>query len=288
MPATATASPSAVDRLGLDDPAKFKTISRVPILDTHEPIEKTCYDPLEVSPTNPKGLVKRKLRVTRQDLEELARNSGRAVAIGRPPALQIGHSPLDDRPEQFQPKPVGLTSNYQVGDLDGEPVLYADFHLRADQYDEASGYPNISIERVDWRDPEAHRVGAVALLRRDPERPMPMVPYSEASRPARVLYSKERPLYSVDEPLPGEVVRYATIHGISSVVEARRRLLQDKSGYRANYAREHSLAVVHDAEVAAARPRGASRFVDWATRHPGDDIKVLRQKYEEAVAKGLA
>lgn len=171
-----------LETLGLTDPNRYVTIRGFPVLDSHPPITKRVRDPNAISLDNPDGVVEQTLEVTRDDLARMAANTNAQVAIGRLPTLQIGHTPLEDRPEEWHPKPVGLTSHYSVCERDGRPWLCCDLHYRRDLLGEASTYPNLSVERIDWRDPNSTRIDAVAILRREPERQVPLVPY-QAERP---------------------------------------------------------------------------------------------------------
>lgn len=179
MPASKMGSDARahLESLGLNDPARYVTISNYPILDVHPPLKKMVRNRAAISKDNPNGLVEQDLKVDAKDLATLAANSNRMVAVGRLPMLQIGHTPLEGRPEPFQPKPVGLTSNYCVAERDGKPWLCCDIHIRKGDLGEAQSYPNISVERVNWDKPDQHVIHAVSLLRRAPERPVPLVPY---------------------------------------------------------------------------------------------------------------
>jgi hypothetical protein len=257
MSTAAMMSPPSTPRSGTavasGNPSRFRVLKRIALIDQHEAIEKQVYDPSAVSAANPDGLVKRMLTVTPEDLATLARNANASAAKGRPPVLQLGHTPMDDRPEIYQPKCVGHTANYSVADLGGVPCLFADLYCREDEADEAASYPNLSIERINFDDKTHHAVGAVALIRRQPERELPMVQFQTTTgKRSLVCYSKDRPVYSADEPLPGELVAYSAKISCFTPSEVRRRLLLD-SGFRANYAKEHASRVAYSAEV-ASRP----------------------------------
>ena len=177
MPAIAN-SPSAIERLGLNDPARFRIMRRLAIFRVHPMIAKTV-GPVGRDSALPDGPRTRTIEIQadRHDLEMMAKNANRAVAAGRPPAIQIGHTALDDRPEPYHPKVIGLTSNYQLGELEGEPCLFADFHVRTEFYPDAVSYPRISIERYAFNVPDEQTVSAIALLRRSAQQALPIVPY---------------------------------------------------------------------------------------------------------------
>jgi hypothetical protein len=275
---------------GPDGSSGYRTTKRVALLDAHQPITKQVYDPRSVSPANLKGMVERMLEVSPFDLAALAKNANASVAAGRPPLLQIGHTPIDqDKPEAFLPKPVGYTDHYVVGDLGGVPHLFADLHCREDLADEAATFPNLSVERVNFDDDASHSIHAVALLRRQPERPLPMVRFAADRRKSLVCYSADRPVYPSGEPLPGELVAYATKTSCFDPALARRRLLQDRTGFRANYNRDNVQRVAYAAEVVAKStpPRGiASAFVEFASRRCISDVNAARKEFEQAKARG--
>ncbi len=173
--AATTSSPSAP--LDLADPAKFRTIRRVPIFDEHDPVVKTVASPSAVTLENPKGLVQVKIGATRDDLVAMARNSNRRAKLGRLPSLQLGHTMGWDAPESWQPKHVGFPHNFTVEEHEGRAHLFADFAYRADQYDEAVTYPRCSIERSHWQDPDHQFVRNVALIRCLPGRDLSVIPY---------------------------------------------------------------------------------------------------------------
>ncbi len=188
-----------LEALGLQDSSRYHTLKSHPILDSHSPIVKKAKDASAVTDDNPDGLVEVEIPCTEDDLHEAARNSNAMVEAGYPPFLQIGHTPLKDGlPESHQPRPVGYATNYQVGAIDGKPFLFADLHYRVDQAREAITYPRLSVERVNWTDPQKHAIQAVALLRRQSERPVPLVPY-EAKVMTDMLVC-----YGADLPAPGD------------------------------------------------------------------------------------
>jgi hypothetical protein len=196
MPATMLTSPPpnrrAPDALG--DPTRYRTIPGIPLLDTHEPIRKRVNDPKAVTRDNPYGITEAMLTCDENDLEAIARNANASVAAGRPPAIQIGHTPEEDRPEVYWPKPVGRLTNHRVCRVNGKPWLCADMHFRVDRLDEVSDYPNLSVERIGMDEPGEQSIRSVALLRRRPERDVPLVPYAaEPTTKLSVCYSREVP-----------------------------------------------------------------------------------------------
>jgi hypothetical protein len=289
MPTPTAAAP--LDALRLYDPTKYRTIKDVPILDCHSPIKKRVRNPAAITPDNPDGLVEMMLKCDEDDLDTIARNANRAAEAGRPPVLQIGHTPLEqDVPESFHPKPVGLQSNHRVRMIDGKPWLCADMHLRLDRIDEASDYPQVSVERVNWGDDQAHTIRATAFLRRQPERDVPMIPYSADDPPLALLtcYSRDVPGPATGGPTRADVMAYATKHFLTDLGQARRRLLADKPAL-ANYAKERSDLTVATAQAAPrSLSKGDSGFVAFAARHFLTDIGEARRKYDAARAKGEA
>jgi hypothetical protein len=265
-----SAPPRSKALVGQDDPSgRYKIMKRVAILDAHEPIEKTCFDPKAVSRTNPRGIVKRMLCAEPSDLRTLARNVNRAIESGRFPVLQLGHTPLDnDIPEAWQPKPVCLTTNYQVGDLDGTPCLFADLCYLRSEADEAQSYPNLSVERVGFDDLSTHSIGAVALLRREPERKLPMATFAASGKLARCCYSRERQVIS-SEPLSTELMlKYSAEHGIFDPAEVRRRLLRDEGGWRTNYEANEARRIARSAPVPVASESVGSMTTAMLPRDP--------------------
>jgi hypothetical protein len=197
------------EALRLDDAHLYKQVEGVPIMTAHEPISKRVRDPSAVTKANPSGLVEKMLECDEDDLRTAAENSNKMVAMGRPPVLQIGHTPLEDGPEDSFPKPVGLVANFRVDKLDGKPALFADIYYRAGHGEEASTYPNISVERTNWQDPASHAISAVALLRRRPELDLPRVPAMAAytrgpARTSLVCYGRAMPV-PASSPAPAVV-----------------------------------------------------------------------------------
>jgi hypothetical protein len=294
MPATLAAVPPpsrhSPDTLGLGDPSRFRTIRHVPVLDQHEPIEKTCYDPAVVSPSNPRGLVKRMLEVDRDDLATIARNSNSRAVAGRPSVLQLGHTPIDkDKPESYLPAAVGFATNYSVEDLNGVPHLFADLHCRVDQYDTAMSFPGLSVERVGWDDPETHEISAIALIRRRPERDLPSVPYEASTRGlCMVLYSRERPSPSTiaaNERRTGDdaaLVEFAVRNAIFDRALARREFnLLDRDA-RANYAKDSSPTPV----IGTSPEPSPQELAAFAASIGCFDPSVVRQRFAVARARG--
>ena len=258
----------------LADPAKFRTIRRVPVLDAHEPIKKKVFDPSAISEANPKGLVDRVLTVDEADLEVLAANSNRRASEGNPPSLQLGHTPLEDRPEQFQPKHVGFAANYCVEKINGAPHLVADLHYLAGQYDEAETYPRISVERVGYDDPARHHIGAVALIRREPERHLPAVGYGSASPLARVCYSRAVASPTLGEPERQDLVDFGAKHGITDLAKARERYQAERIRLRANYAAAQAPTGGYPSDPTI---RAAIRA--YAEKHGIDSIAEASRRY---------
>ena len=141
----------------LDDPAKFRRVARVPILDVHDHDEKGNVD-LDL-------------------LRLLAGNTNRRCDRGDLVAVTIGHTREDAR-EQDQPPFVGYAKGLAVGEFRDEPCLFADLYLRAEDADEALRYPHRSIERVRSPDPDQNYIDYVCLLRRPPERSLGLLTYS--------------------------------------------------------------------------------------------------------------
>lgn len=186
-------APRLADPLGLADPARYRLIRRQPLLDAHSPIPKLVFDPAAVSAENPRGLVRRMIGATLEDLEIMATNGNRRAMAGDLRSAQLGHAPLTEVSEGELPKAVGFVANYAVGELAGRPCLFGDLAIATQHYAEASSYPRLSIERVGFDDPGRQAVEAVALIRRRPERDLGVVAYS-ATGPAeltRVHYSRD-------------------------------------------------------------------------------------------------
>jgi len=275
MPATLERS-----RLGLDDPAKFRTIRRVAVLDAHETLLKTIYDPAAISPANPGGKVKRALAADAADLAVLAHNANARVQAGSPPVLQLGHTPQEDLPELDWPRHVGFASNFRVEPLAGIPALYADLSYLASEFDEAATFPRLSVERVGWMTPETHQIDRIALLRRRPDRDLPAVPYGHGSKPLpRILYSKE-----IDLPAP--VVAASGAHEerqrlvalmarFGLTPEQARRRIAGEARERANYARDAAAAY----RVPAPTPDRAA-LIDWCSRMGITNLEDGRRRFE--------
>jgi hypothetical protein len=197
-PTIATASPPpgrpGGSSLGMGDPSRFFTLYRVPIFGTHPPKVKTVRDKDQADKDHPDGVFQKVMTCTREDLENLARNSNRRAETGRPATLQIGHTVLkDDLPEKERPMAVGLVNNFAVDDLDGQPHLFADLHYRREHHDQAVTFPRLSVERSAWADPRIHAVSAVALIRRKPDLDLPFVPYQAESPDQLVCYGADLP-----------------------------------------------------------------------------------------------
>jgi hypothetical protein len=243
--------------LGLNDPSRYVTLRQMPIFDAHQPIKKKVHDPSAVSPENPDGLVWMPMGVSPDDLKIIAANTNRAIETGRLPLLKIGHTPLEQRPEHWQPKPIGMTSNYSVCLRDGHPWLCCDLHYRRDLLTpEVASFPNISVERIGMDDPALNAIRAVSLLRREPERPVPFIPYAAEPSTLGLLacYGRDVPAPSpYAEPSTAEMFEFALRSRCFDPLNVRRRLLNDKS-YRTNYAAENAARLARSAPVTAELP----------------------------------
>lgn len=111
------------------------------------------------------------------------------------PVMTLGHRkmrPGVDVPETAQPRPVGYSRFHSIGELDGEPVIWASLHYSKDEYDEAKTYPFRSVDYY----PSTDEISGVALLRRDPELTLGVTTYARDA----LLNSIEA--YAM-EPTPG-------------------------------------------------------------------------------------
>jgi len=276
MPPTTTQQTRPADRLGLDDPTRYRVIRRQPLLDAHSPIPKLVFDPAAVSAENPRGLVRLMIGATLEDLEAMARNGNRRAMAGDLRSAQLGHAPLTEVPEGEMPKAVGFVANYAVGELAGRPCLFGDLAIATQHYAEASSYPRLSIERVGFDDPGRTTVSAVALIRRRPERDLGVVAYS-ATGPAeltRVHYSRDvgsAPFVAIREA-PAERTRrerQAKIDAIGRAIpmgEAGRRVAERET-------REAGRR-----EAAAKLERAA--VLSYATRHGIRDLEEARRRFK--------
>lgn len=106
-------------------------------------------------------------KVTKRDLEQIARNNNERDRTGQPCPLTVGHT-RDDAPEEQQPEIVGYARNFRVvyrEDLK-RYVLRADHYLRKEKATKAREYPRVSVEY--W--PDSKFLDPIALLRRTPQR----------------------------------------------------------------------------------------------------------------------
>jgi hypothetical protein len=84
--------------LDLDDDDRYFTVKCHPIMDVHSAVRKQVRLPSQ-------GVIEQMLGCDEEDLRTAAENSNRAVASGRPPVIQIGHTALQkDKPEASLPK----------------------------------------------------------------------------------------------------------------------------------------------------------------------------------------
>lgn len=202
-PQAAGASP-LLTQADLEDPEKFVTVRRVPILDAHDDPE---YGPVDEAL-----------------LHRMARNCNRMVARGDFPALQIGHTrPWKDAvvvdrksgeatlrpatPEKHQSEIVGHASGFHVAPFRGVPTLHADFHFHAGDAAYARTYPYRSVERPPNpdADPAADLVDRISLQRTPPRRDLGALHYSPsaAAQAARICYARDLPPITAaedDEP----------------------------------------------------------------------------------------
>ena len=224
----------------------YRVIPRVPIFDAHAPITKQARDPKEISEENPEGLVEVEVGADEDDLREMAANANAECGRGRPPSLQIGHTRLEDLPEPYLPRHVGFTANHQVGTFEGRPCLFADLHVLASQYAEASTYPRPSAERFGWDEPGRQGIKAVALLRREPERDLGLIPYKrEGGGVSLLCYARDNPERSIMQTAnqieEQALVDVAIRCGLTRRVDAVRRLAEDRAAGRdrpvTNYAK---------------------------------------------------
>ena len=180
-PSPLRAGPPVLRPEDLDDPAQFLTLRDVPVFVTHD-----ALDPPGPSPEP------RRTAVDRATLERLARNTN-ARAAGRPfmPAkLQIGHTlpkkplvvqhqgVLKALPAAYrggaQPAIVGFASNFRVGDYDGRPCLFCDWHIFLADVAFTRTFPFRSIER----EPEEY-ISGISLLRTEPALNLGALHYSK-------------------------------------------------------------------------------------------------------------
>ena len=179
----------------LSNPAKFRTLRRVPVFDAHPPVPKMCVSPSQITATNPRGLVQIEKGASQADLESLARNSNARARSGRLTTIQLGHTRAWDVPEHEQPKAVGFAHNFEVGEHEGKPHLFADLSYRASEYGEAQTYPRCSIHWSLWNDPSQQYVGHLAVLRSEPGRDLPLIQYRDdglevsLAGPAKLVHS---------------------------------------------------------------------------------------------------
>jgi hypothetical protein len=173
-------------RADLLDAQRFTTIEEWPVLDEHHHREKGNIDaPL---------------------LRLIASNTNARTAHGDHPKLWVGHTTDAAVSEGQQPPIIGFVSNLRVAPLDPWLVrhglaphgdhrfcLFADYHVHKDKERMLQEYPSRSVERVRSDDDPAYNfLDGVALLRKAPERPLPLMTYGRDWRP----------------PSDAEVIRY--------------------------------------------------------------------------------
>jgi hypothetical protein len=173
-------------RADLLDAQRFTTIEEWPVLDEHHHREKGNIDaPL---------------------LRLMASNTNARTAHGDHPKLWVGHTTDAPVSEGQQPPIIGYVSNLRVAPLDpwlerhglaphGDRrlCLFADYHVHKGKEPLLHEYPSRSVERVrSDDDPSYNFLDGVALLRKAPERPLPVMTYGRDWRP----------------PSDAEVIRY--------------------------------------------------------------------------------
>jgi hypothetical protein len=172
MPNTQLADrPRAARALTVDDlydPGHFTTIQDWPLIDEHEDSERGDIDP--------------------HLLKLIAANSNKKNTHGDHPKIWIGHTAEGQVPENFQPEVIGFTSNHRTADLDSwmsarglEPYgdhrqcLFADYHVTKGKEPLLKAYPSRSVERAKSENPAFNFLDGVSLLRKSPQRPMPIM-----------------------------------------------------------------------------------------------------------------
>ncbi len=218
LPAHASPHP-LLTTADLHDPARFKTMAHIPLLDEHSDPDKGTITP--------------------KILETIARNSNALNDSGDHPALQIGHTSrkvtivvvrpdgskivLPATPEHAQPDVVGYLSHFTVEPYNGKHCLYGDYHVHHEHADKVKQFPWRSVERVappedgndDGEDSDKHVVDRVALLKSPPERSLGIISYERddcdcsdpiAALSARCLlrtaYSRDLPAITADDSPP--------------------------------------------------------------------------------------
>lgn len=183
-PSEPAVEPPLLSADDLDDPERFHTIRRVPILDVHDDPEHGKVDePL---------------------LRLIAKNSNDLVRRGHFPALILGHTrSKEEHDELEQPPVVGYATSFHLANFNGIPCLHADFHYRHEDHEYASTFPFRSVERLSPNpeagndDPASHCIDRIALLRTPPRRDLGVLKaahYEQSARSlVRIRYARDLP-----------------------------------------------------------------------------------------------
>ena len=202
----------------LDDPARYRRIPAVPLLDVHADPSRGDVDAAT--------------------LHRLAANSNRQAEAGHYTALLPGH-PRDDVPEHEKPAPLGFVRGYSVGTFDGRACLMGDTYIDCQKLDYAMTFPYRSVGRVIGPGPGDDVIDHVSLLRHSAARPLGIVTYSRPegvgpdARVVRYAMGHQEPFYAgggaarpIAPEVPGTrgaIINFAVRHGIRDFEEAARQ-----------------------------------------------------------------
>jgi hypothetical protein len=155
-----------------NDPKLWQIMPGVPVFDSHVEQDDESGELLKFGP---------------EELDELVKNTNRMVALGKPPGLILGHTD-DNLPEDKQPVPIGFAKNFRVQRFGPEQklgILQDEWYFPG-QLAVAKTYPFRSVER--WR--KGRYFSPIALLRREPRRPLGIVGYSQDADDCVIVHSR--------------------------------------------------------------------------------------------------
>jgi len=133
------------------------------------------------------------LVVDEKFLQKIAKNNNENYLFRRsPPVLILGHTKDEDVDESEQPKPVGWATDFKVVPFfrTGKKALSCTWHIRKSESDVITKYPGRSVELY----PEIGETPAIALLRKVPERNLPVIKFGKQDRDSYT--------YILQDPLP--------------------------------------------------------------------------------------
>jgi hypothetical protein len=261
-------------RADLLDAKRFTTITEWPVLDEHKHSEKGNID----------GAL----------LRLIADNTNARTAHGDHPKLWVGHTSDEPVADGKQPPIIGFVSNLRVASLDpwlerhglaphgdGRACLFADYHVHKGKERLLQEYPSRSVERVrSDEDPSYNFLDGVALLRKAPERPLPLMMYGRDWRPPLdaevVRYDRELPPLAGPIGVDASELRPITTAEVRSIVELALYRRDPEAALR-RYARR----IADD-----LRARGVPRF---HVSHDGNGYRIepVRDIRKTRVRPGL-